>query len=315
MINDEKYNVSHQYTKIDYVSTGYLNWDFLELITIIEQEFKFFKIAEKILSNDSPNELLELYGLEKKDDYNERIEKLTNSVKMKIESGTFIQKYPEIEIMFSIVVDIYLKHFDKEGRWFEKKQQEETVRDILRTLVQFYENLKQRVDVKDEASVIARKLIIFISMLDDLTFCYDLGDTLSEREYEECEHIINERIIRATMLDEIYRKKRKQQEDKKKLRNICREVIADLRRALYLQWVVNYDEVEPILVTIIGKIRMYIGEGIDLPYKKIIKETKESFPNIYLRGEEREEERRRGFLEIIEKLEEYLKKHNKVKHE
>jgi len=30
-------------------------------------------------------------------------------------------------------------------------------------------------DVKDEANIIARKLIIFISMLDELTFCYDLG--------------------------------------------------------------------------------------------------------------------------------------------
>ncbi|MCE7737955.1 MAG: hypothetical protein KAU62_02180 [Candidatus Heimdallarchaeota archaeon] len=315
MINDEKYNVSHQYTKIDYFSTGYFNWDFLELITIIEQEFQFFKTAEKILSNDAQNELLELYGLEKKDDYNKRIEKLTNSVKMKIQSGNFIQKYPEIEILFSIVVGIYLKHFNKEGRRFEKKQQEETVRDILRTLVQFYENLKQRVDVKDETSVIARKLIIFISMLDDLTFCYDLGDTLSEREYGECEHIVNERIIRAVMLDEIYRKKKKQQANKKKLRNICREIIADLRRAKYLQWVLDYNKVEPILDTLTGKIRMYIEEEVDLPYEKIIKETKESFPNVYLRGEEREEEKKRGFLEKIEKLEEYLKKHNKVKHE
>ena len=104
---------------------------------------------------------------------------------MKIQSGNFIQKYPEIEIMFSIVVGIYLEHFNKEGRWFEKKQQEETVRDILRTLVQFYENLKQRVDVKDEANIATRKLIIFISMLDDLTFCYDLGDTVGELEYVE----------------------------------------------------------------------------------------------------------------------------------
>lgn len=309
MINDEKYNVSHQYTKIDYVSTGYLNWDFLELITIIEQEFQFFKTAEKILSNDAPNELLELYGLEKKDDYKERIEKLTNSVKMKIQSGNFIQKYPEIEIMFSIVVGIYLEHFNKEGRWFEKKQQEETVRDILRTLVQFYENLKQRVDVKDEANIATRKLIIFISMLDDLTFCYDLGDTVGELEYVECNHIINERIIRAAMLDEMYRKKKKQQADKKKQRNICREIIADLRRAKYLQWVLDYNKVEPILDTLIGKLRIFIGEGIDLPYEKIIKQTKESFPNIYLRGEEREEEKKRGFLEKIRKLEGYLKTH------
>ena len=76
-----------------------------------------------------------------------------------------------------------------------------------------------------------------------------------------------------------------------------------------MQWVLDYNKVEPILDTLIGKIRMYIEEEVDLPYEKIIKETKESFPNIYLRGEEREEERRRGFLEKIEKLEEYLKTH------
>ena len=117
------------------------------------------------------------------------------------------------------------------------------------------------------------------------------------------------------MLDEIYRKKRKQQADKKKLRNVCREIIADLRRAKYLQWVLDYNEVEPILDTLIGKMKLFIEEEVDLPYEKIIKQTKESFPNVYLRGEEVEEEKKRGFLEKIRKLEEYLKKHEKGKME
>ncbi|MCK4611934.1 MAG: hypothetical protein KAU62_12320 [Candidatus Heimdallarchaeota archaeon] len=293
--------------------TGFLDWDFLGLNEIVEEELEFFETAQTVLSSDASKELLEMYGLEQKDEYNERIEKLTKNIRMKIQSGNLLQKYPEMEILFSIAAGMYLEHFNEERSWFEKQQQEEMVRDILRTLVQFYENLKQMLDVKDEANIIARKLIIFISMLDELTFCYDLRDTLSEREYDECNNLINEKIIRATMLDEIYKKRRKQQEDKKKLRNVCREIIADLGRALYLQWVLNYDEVESILDTLIGKIRMFIEEEVDLPYEKIIKQTKESFPNVYLRGEEVEEEKKRGFLEKIRKLEEYLKEYEREK--
>ncbi|MHA1218155.1 MAG: hypothetical protein ACTSSN_03945 [Candidatus Heimdallarchaeaceae archaeon] len=115
------------------------------------------------------------------------------------------------------------------------------------------------------------------------------------------------------MLDEIYKKKRKQQTDKKKLRNVCREIIADLRRAKYLQWVLDYDEVESILDTLIEKVRIFIEEGVDLPYEKIIKQTKESFPNVYLRGEEAEEEKKREFIEKIRKIEEYLKEYEEGK--
>ena len=152
-------------------------------------------------------------------------------------------------------------------------------------------------------------------MLDELTFCYDLGDTVGERMFEECNHIINERIIRATMLDEIYRKKRKQQTDKKRLRDVCREIEADLGRAIYLQWVLNYDKVEPILNTLIGKLRMFIEEEVDLPYEKKIKQIKECFPHVYLRGEGEEEEKKRGFLEKIRKVEEYLEEYEKGKME
>lgn len=286
------------------IFAGYLDWDFLELNKIVEEELKFFDTAKKLLSNKASKELLEKYGLEEKDGYYERIEKLNSNVRMKFKTGKFIQKFPEIEILFSILANIYLEYFNREGRWFEKKL-EEIVRDTLRTLVLFYEKLKINLDVKDEENVIARKLIILISMLDDLSFCYDLGDILSEMEYDECNHIINERIIRATMLDELYRKKGKQQAEKKKLRDVCREIEADLGRALYLQWVLDYNKVEPILDTLLGKAKMFIDEEVDLPYEKIIKETKESFEEVYLRGGE--EEKRRVFLEKIRKIEEYLK--------
>ena len=140
-------------------------------------------------------------------------------------------------------------------------------------------------------------------MLEDLTFCHDLGDIFGEREYIECEYIIDEGIIRAAMLDELYRKKREQHADKKKLRNIS--------RALILQWILDYDKVHPILNTLIGKIRLFMEDEVDLPYEKIIKQTKESFTHVYLRGEEREEEKRRLFLEKIGKVEEYLHDYEK----
>ena len=94
--------------------TGFLDWEFLELNEVVKEELKLFETAQTILFENSSNELLELYGLDKKDGYNERIEKLTNNVKVKIDSENLIQRYPEIEILFSIVAGLYLEHFDTE---------------------------------------------------------------------------------------------------------------------------------------------------------------------------------------------------------
>ncbi|MCG3254680.1 MAG: zinc ribbon domain-containing protein [Candidatus Heimdallarchaeota archaeon] len=295
--------------------TGYLDWEFLDLFDIVEEELKFLPSVKILLSDDAPERLLSEYSLVNSFSIEEKVKKLADKLNEKVGSSVLLQPFHEVRIIFSIVAEIYERYFNFELRIFSrtKKEKEELVRILLRTLLNFYSTLIQKSKVKDEANIVARKLIIFISLLDELTFCHDLGDTLSEGEYDECNHIINERIIRAAMLDEIYKKKRKQQEDKKKLRNVCREIIADLGRALYLQWVLNYDEVEPILNTLIEKVRAFIKEEVDLPYEKIIKQTKESFPYVYLRGEEVEEEKKRGFLEKIRKLEEYLKEYEKGK--
>ena len=148
-------------------------------------------------------------------------------------------------------------------------------------------------------------------MLDEITLCYNLEDTLTREEEIECPQIVNERIIRASMLDEIYRKKRKQQASRIKIRNLCREIMADLGKALYLQWVLNYDNVEPILITLIGKMKMFMRERVELPYEKMIKELKETFEPIYLRNKKVENEKRRIFLGKIYEIEEYLENSKK----
>ena len=288
------------------IFTGYLDWEFLDLYEIVEQELQYLETARKILSEEAPEGLLKTYDLDTNDDYFEKIELVTDNLRKKIDSRNIIQKYPEIEIMFSLTADVYLKHFNEERREFFNQNQENSVRKLLRTLVDFYSYLKQREDVVDEENVLGRKLIVLISMLDEITLCFNLGDVLTEEEDIECKHIVNERIIRATMLDEIYRKKREQQINKDKLRNLCREIIADLEKALYLQWVLNYNEVEPILKTLLGKMKLFMKEGVNLPYEKIIKDLKETFEPIYLRNKEVEDEKRGEFLEKISEVEEYL---------
>ena len=83
------------------------------------------------------------------------------------------------------------------------------------------------------------------------------------------------------MLDEMYKKKKEQNADKKKLRNISREIIADLRRATHLQWIVNFNEVEPIFKTLIEKLLVYIKEEVELPYYRLIKQEMESYHYMY----------------------------------
>jgi len=96
-----------------------------------------------------------------------------------------------------------------------------------------------------------------------------------------------------------------EQVDKKKLRDVCREIGADLGKALYLQWILDYNKVEPILNTLLVKIKMFIDEEVELQYEEIIKKIGESFEEVYLRGGE--EEKRRRFKGKIRELEEYLK--------
>ncbi len=289
--------------------TGYIDWDFLELNMIVEKELKFLEKAQLILSDQASEEQLKTYGLKEKNDYYEKIGLLTDNLQKKLESNDLIQKYPEVEILFSIVSIMYLEYYDFERREFKDKYHKNLVIEILRTLVQFYSNLKQRGDIIDRQNILGRKLIILTSILDDLTFCYDFEGVPSGELLEECKLVINVRIIRATMMDEIYKRKKKTA-NKSKLKNLCREIIADLERVLYLQWILNYNEVEPILNILIKKIELYIKEGIDLPYEKIIKQTKEHFPPIYLRNEDREGEKRNKFIERINQLDEILKEYH-----
>ena len=62
------------------------------------------------------------------DDYFEKIELVTDNLRKKIDSRNIIQKYPEIEIMFSLTADVYLKHFNEERREFFNQNQENSVR-------------------------------------------------------------------------------------------------------------------------------------------------------------------------------------------
>ncbi|NPD89587.1 MAG: hypothetical protein HGN29_12780 [Asgard group archaeon] len=159
--------------------TGFIDWELFDLFEIVDEELKYLPTAKYILSDNASELFLSKYGLTKEYNIEEKIRKTVENLNKKVNSGEFLQSFPEVGISFSLVAEVYNKYFDFEHRDFNNWEQEELARNLLRALVNFYSSLLQNSNVLDEENVIDRKLILFSTILFDITFCIELSDSLS----------------------------------------------------------------------------------------------------------------------------------------
>ncbi|NPD87166.1 MAG: hypothetical protein HGN29_00485 [Asgard group archaeon] len=250
--------------------SGFIDWDFLNLFELADEELKYLSTAKYILSEDATETVLSKYDLQKEYSFEKKVEKIAENLNRKIETGDILQPFPEVGIGFSIVAEVYNRFFYFKNRVFEKDEEENLARNILRALVNFYSTILQNPYVKDEENIIERKLILLSTILFKITFCINLGDSLSNQQYYECENIINERLMRSALLYNFYKKKKKQGEKETQIRGLCREILNDLKKALFLQWEVKEKNMRPIFEIYGKKLLEFAGEGIDLPYFEMI---------------------------------------------
>jgi len=177
----------------------------------------------------------------------------------------------ESKIIFCIIVYIFNEFFGLEVGKFRDKSKEELVRTLMRKSIDYYDTLIHKPNLNNNYKTpISHKLLILVTLNLNISYCYELGNTFDEKLFEECIQNIKSRIIRAALLNEIYKEKKATEGDEGLLKALCNKIIVDIRRALYIQWDIKIKDADIMVSSLCMKIKSYLKEGIILDYHETL---------------------------------------------